>query len=201
MVFACVFEDQEKAGPAMLEFLNAVLTHVGEEHITEIIDMKSEYSLMGESSDQKYFRLDVKVRADSGRIFDVEVQIEKDYMNERGLLYGVRLSLDELKAGVAYKDMSKTRVINLLDFYIDDEHKDIVEPVALMYVNKPNKAVTDKFMMYHIQLPAFRKQFKNIKDVKKGDRLGKVNLRNYTTIHISKVREETKDLLLKAQRM
>ncbi len=40
-----------------------------------------------------------------------------------------------------------------------------------------------------------------IKDVKKGDRLGKVNLRSYTTIYISKVKDETKEMLLKAIRM
>ena len=45
VVFACIFQDRKKAGPAMLEFLNAILVEVGEEPIAEIIDMKSEYSL------------------------------------------------------------------------------------------------------------------------------------------------------------
>ena len=42
VVFACFFRDAEKAGKAMLDFLNAVLKHVGEETIVEILDMKSE---------------------------------------------------------------------------------------------------------------------------------------------------------------
>ena len=36
VVFACIFQDEKKAGPAMLEFLNAILRHVGEEPIVEI---------------------------------------------------------------------------------------------------------------------------------------------------------------------
>ena len=63
VVFACIFQDEKKAGPAMLEFLNAVLEHVGEEQITEIISMRSEYSVLGERADQKYGRLDVRVKS------------------------------------------------------------------------------------------------------------------------------------------
>lgn len=29
VVFACIFQDEDKAGKAMLEFLNAVMQHVG----------------------------------------------------------------------------------------------------------------------------------------------------------------------------
>ena len=49
IVFACIFQNEQKAGPAMLEFLNAVLRYVGEEPITQIISMRSEYSVMGDS--------------------------------------------------------------------------------------------------------------------------------------------------------
>ena len=91
VVFACIFQSEKKSGPAMLEFLNAILQHVGEEPIVEIISMKSEYSILGESAGQKYGRLDVRVKAESGRLFDIEVQIEKDFMNERGYFYGGRL--------------------------------------------------------------------------------------------------------------
>jgi len=54
VVFACIIRDAEKAGKAMLDFLNAVLKHVGEEPIVEILDMKSEYAVFGEIADQKY---------------------------------------------------------------------------------------------------------------------------------------------------
>ena len=40
-----------------------------------------------------------------------------------------------------------------------------------------------------------------IKNVKKGDSLGKVNLRNHTIIHLNKVREETKELIYTAKKL
>ena len=40
-----------------------------------------------------------------------------------------------------------------------------------------------------------------IKDVKKGEKLGKVILKNYTTVHLKEVRKSTKDLILSAKRM
>lgn len=166
VVFACIFQDVEKAGKAMLEFLNAVLKHVGEEPIVEIIDMKSEYAVFGESADQKYGRLDVRVKAESGHLFDIEVQIDKDFMNERGFFYGGRMGEDEFKPGDSYDKMPEVRVINIVDFYVRDDHTNIVEPIVLSYVNSPGEIATEKFKMYHIQLPAFRKEHKTLESVK-----------------------------------
>lgn len=166
VVFACIFQNVEKAGKAMLEFLNAVLKHVGEEPIVEIIDMKSEYAVFGESADQKYGRLDVRVKAESGRLFDIEVQIDKDFMNERGFFYGGRMGEDEFKPGDSYDKMPEVRVINIVDFYVRDDHTNIVEPIVLSYVNSPGEIATEKFKMYHIQLPAFRKEHKTLESVK-----------------------------------
>ena len=196
VVFACIFQSEEKSGPAMLEFLNAVLKYVDEEPITEIISMKSEYPVFGMSADEKYGRLDVRVKAESGRIFDIEVQIDKDFMNERGFFYGSRIGEDEFKSGMSYDQMPEVRVINLVDFYVRSgtadkdttgnlavDEKDfavdydkkapepaIVEPVVLAYQNHPGEIATNKFKMYHIQLPAFRKKYKTLESVK-GDTL------------------------------
>ena len=165
VVFACIFRDAEKAGKAMLDFLNAVLKHVGEEPIVEILDMKSEYAVFGEIADQKYGRLDVRVKTESGRLFDIEVQIDKDFMNERGFFYGGRMGEDEFKPGVPYDKMPEVRVINLVDFYVRDDHTHVVEPVVLSYENNPGEVATEKFKMYHIQLPAFRKEHKTLESV------------------------------------
>ena len=165
VVFACIFQDVEKAGKAMLDFLNSVLRHVGEEPIVDIIDMKSEYAVFGEIADQKYGRLDVRVKAESGRLFDIEVQIDKDFMNERGFFYGGRMGEDEFKPGVPYDKMPEVRVINLVDFYVRDDQTNVVEPVYLTYGNNPGEIATEKFKMYHIQLPAFRKEHKTLESV------------------------------------
>jgi len=166
VVFACIFQDEDKAGAAMLEFLNAVMKHVGEEPIAEILSMTSEYSVMGESADQKYGRLDVRVKAESGRLFDIEVQIDRDYMNERGFFYGGRMGEDAFKPGTPYNQMPEVRVITLVDFYVRDGSEEIVEPVVLAYANSPTELATRKFMMYHIQLPAFRKAHRTLESVR-----------------------------------
>ncbi len=166
VVFACIFQDEKKAGIAMLEFLNAVLDYVGEEPAVEIVSMKSEYAIFGESADQKYGRLDVRVKTESERLFDIEVQIDKDYVNERGFFYGGRLGEDEFKVGTSYGEIPEVRVINIVDFYVRENSKALVEPVVLRYKNDPPEIATDKFMMYHIQLPAFRREYKTLDSVK-----------------------------------
>ncbi len=165
VVFACIFQNEETAGIAMLDFLNAVMVHVGEEPIVQIVSMQSEYSVFGESIDQKYGRLDVRVKTDSGRLFDIEVQIKPDYMNERSLFYGERMLEDEFKVGVTYDNMPEIRVINIVDFYVRKESENIVEPVVLSYYNEPCEIATNKFKMFHILLPVFRKTHRTLESV------------------------------------
>jgi len=164
VVFACLFKD-EKAMPAMLGFLNSVLRHVGEEPISEILEMRSEYPVIGETANVKTGRLDVRVKAESGRLFDIEVQVKKEFINPRGFFYGARLGLDAFMSGLSYKELPETRVITLNDFYVRDAGRHLVEPVALTYMNKPVEVATDKFMMYHIQLPVFRKMYPTLASV------------------------------------
>ncbi len=166
LVFSCIFQSEKKSGKAMLEFLNAILVHVGEEPIEEIISMMSEYPLISESVGQKYGRLDVRVRAKSGRIFDIEVQIEKDYVNERSFFYGGKLVTNEFESGLTYDKMPPVRVINIVDFYIREDHDNVVEPVIMVYENAREEQATDVFKMYHIQMPAFRKNHKTLDSVK-----------------------------------
>lgn len=73
---------------------------------------------------------------------------------------------DEFKPGDSYDKMPEVRVINIVDFYVRDDHTNIVEPIVLSYVNSPGEIATEKFKMYHIQLPAFRKEHKTLESVK-----------------------------------
>ena len=142
------------------------MIHVGEEPIEEIISMVSEYPLISDSVGQKYGRLDVRVKAKSGRIFDIEVQIEKDFVNERSFFYGGKLVTNEFESGLTYDKMPPVRVINIVDFYIRDNHENVVEPVVMVYENEREKQATDVFKMYHIQMPAFRRDHKTLDSVK-----------------------------------
>ncbi len=55
---------------------------------------------------------------------------------------------------------------NIVDFYVRDDKRFVVEPVEMTYRNNPGEVATEKFKMYHIQLPAFRKEHKTLESVK-----------------------------------
>ena len=57
-------------------------------------------------------------------------------------------------------------MITLADFYVRDGSEAIVEPVILAYANSPTELATRKFMMYHIQLPAFRREHRTLESVR-----------------------------------
>lgn len=61
-MFSCLFDDITRTGQSMKEFLNALLVSEGEEPIEEIVEMKSEYTMMPEGAIQKLGRFDVKVK-------------------------------------------------------------------------------------------------------------------------------------------
>ena len=170
VVFSCIFDDVEQTGPSMLEFLNAVLTSEGEEPIVEIIEMKSQYSLIPAGAKLKQGRLDVRVRSASGILFDVEVQLTRDAMNEREYFYGSKIASDNFKAGMSYEDLPRVVMIDICDFYIRKGSSEIVEPVRLMYAKGEREVASRAFEIFHIQLPEFRKYHKTLASVS-GNRL------------------------------
>lgn len=157
------------SAPAMLEFLNAILSAVNEERIEEILDIQSEYPLIAQGVGMKYGRVDVLVRTCSNRIFDIEVQIDKDSMNNRSFFYGGRLISDEFKEGMSYSDMPKLRVINLVNFLMRKDNNEVIQPVILAYEKEPVRAATDIFRIINIQLPVFRKNYKTLESVSGND--------------------------------
>ena len=73
---------------------------------------------------------------------------------------------NEFESGLTYDKMPPVRVINIVDFYIREDHENVVEPVVMVYENDREKQATDVFKMYHIQMPAFRKNHKTLESVK-----------------------------------
>ena len=73
---------------------------------------------------------------------------------------------NEFESGLTYDKMPPVRVINIVDFYIRDNHENVVEPVVMVYENEREKQATDVFKMYHIQMPAFRRDHKTLDSVK-----------------------------------
>ena len=165
VMFSCLFKDMGSR-PAMFELLNAILSEVGEEQIIEIIDIKSEYSFIAEEIKAKSGRVDVIVKTKSDTIFDIEVQITRDEMNNRDFFYGARILSSEFKSGQNYSEMPKIRIINILDFLVREDNMELVQTVGLNYEKEPKREATDVFRIYHIQMPVFRKTHKTFESVK-----------------------------------
>ena len=80
----------------------------------------------------------MRVKNAAGRLFYIEVQIEKDLMNERGFFYDGRIAGDAFSYGTSCNKIPQVRLINLADFYVTKGGKRLVEPVCMTYVNHPD---------------------------------------------------------------
>lgn len=165
IVFSCMFQDMEGA-PAMKELINAVLVNAGDEPISEIVEMRSQYPQMAEQPNGKSGRLDVKARTADGELVNTEVQLKaQEFFVDRELFYGDKMMTEELKSGDSYQDMPKTRVIAFLNFVLRENNPDIVQPVKFMYTKTPAEVASDKLQIYNVELPKFTAEYDSIDDV------------------------------------
>ncbi len=167
VVFNKMFEDMESA-VALKEIINAILTDAGDEPIDAITDIKSQYVYIGKQIGSKGGRLDVKARAASGELFDIEVQLKSTlYMNDRSWFYGSHMMSEEFEAGDDFDSIPQVRVINILDFIMRKEHADFLQPIGILYrKNPPLEVASDSFRIYNIELPKFRERYKTLDDVR-----------------------------------
>lgn len=175
IVFSCMFQDMQGA-PAMKELINAVLISAGDEPISEIVDMRSQYPQLAERPDGKVGRLDVKAKTADGELVNTEVQLDsQSYFIEREILYGDKIMLEELKSGESYQNVAKTRVISFMNFVLRKNSPEIVQPIKLMYTRAPMEVATDKFRVYNVELPKFTAEYHSIEavsgDAEKGNAL------------------------------
>ena len=94
---------RDKANFAVLEGLMTVL--IGEKiRIVEILESESNQN----SREDKYNRVDVKAKTESGEIILVEVQLGKESFFMPRILFGVSKAITEqLKKGHGYKEIKK----------------------------------------------------------------------------------------------
>ena len=170
VVFSNIFRDMS-AAPAMLSFINAVLEAAGDGRIQQIIDMRSQYTMIAELIGKKSGRVDVRADAGDRQIFDTEVQLTAGLeMNERDVFYTGKMLGDNLPEGAPYSQLPRVRVINLLNYVIRRGSPVYLQPVDLMYrIPRPDggmEVATDAIRIYHVQLPLFREQHPTLESVK-----------------------------------
>lgn len=164
-VFSYIFADKDLT-VSMQELIDSVLTDAGDPLIGKVKSVQAQYSVQKRMVSTHGGRLDARVEAADGTLFDIEVQIYLEpSMNDRSWFYGSALMSEEFREGQPYHELPRVRVINLLDFVLREEHPDLLQPIGLLYRKKPATA-TDAFRIYNIELPKFRDTNPTLESVK-----------------------------------
>jgi len=96
--------------------------------------------------------VDIKLEAKSGKIFHIELQVEKKAnMRSRILYYGARLIGDQLKWGEDYRKLHHVVSIVICDHNLLDEENSYMNIYELK--NDKNKSFTDLYKVVIMELP------------------------------------------------
>lgn len=164
-VFSYIFSDKDLT-ISMQELIDSVLLDAGDPLIGKVTSVQAQYGIRKRMVTTHGGRLDARVEAADGTLFDIEVQIYPEpAMNDRSWFYGSALMSEEFREGQPYNRVPRVRVINLLDFVLRDEHPDLLQPIGLLYRKEPETA-TDAFRIYNIELPKFRNTHPTLESVK-----------------------------------
>jgi predicted transposase/invertase (TIGR01784 family) len=164
-VFSYIFADKDLT-VSMQELIDSVLTDAGDPLIGKVKSVQAQYSVQKRMVSTHGGRLDARVEAADGTLFDIEVQAYLEpAMNDRSWFYGSNLMSEEFLEGQTYNKVPKVRVINLLDFVLRRDHPDLLQPISLMYRKSPAPA-SDAFRIYNIELPKFRDTNPTLESVK-----------------------------------
>lgn len=151
---------------SMQELIDSVLTDAGDPLLGEVKAIQTQYNVQKRVFGTHGGRLDVRVEAADGALFDIEVQTYfEPAMNDRSWFYGSSLMHEDFLEGQHYNRVPKVRVINLLDFVLRKEHPDLLQPIGMMYRKEPAPA-SDAFRIYNIELPKFRNLNPTLESVK-----------------------------------
>lgn len=164
-VFNYLFSDRDM-NVSMQELIDGVLTDAGDPLIGKVKAIQTQYDVKKRVFGAHGGRLDVRVEAADGSLFDIEVQTYLEpAMNGRSWFYGSNLMSEEFLEGQTYNKVPKVRVINLLDFVLRRDHPDLLQPISLMYRKNPAPS-SDAFRIYNIELPKFRDTNPTLESVK-----------------------------------
>ncbi len=108
---------------------------------------------------QKFSRLDLKLKVDE-RIVNIEMQVNKEFdFNERTLYYWSKMYSDELKTGEEYGQLKQTICINIINFNQFD-CKDYHSHFKVME-NTRHEVLSDKFAIHFFELKKIKYARKN----------------------------------------
>ncbi len=103
-------------------------------------------------------RVDVEVETDENEIIVFEVETTPNYIiTQRDILSAAHVFTRTSKTGDTdlqmARRMPKFIAINILNYNIRKDNKDVLQPFGIMYVKPPITSAAPNFTGYHVQLP------------------------------------------------
>ncbi|MDR1727384.1 MAG: Rpn family recombination-promoting nuclease/putative transposase [Acidobacteriota bacterium] len=103
-------------------------------------------------------RIDIEITTRSNERVIVEVQTSRDgKMLHRNLFAASRVFAATARPGTTAAQMAERmpRVIavNLLDFAVREDNRELLQPVKLMYGKPPHRVTLGRFAVYNVQMP------------------------------------------------
>ena len=144
----------------LISLINAIVSE--QEQVVEV-ELTNPYNLADYQAG-KMSILDIKAKSESGRWFNVEMQISEDYnFDKRAIYYWAKLVTEQLSEGKMFKELKKTISINILDFNFIPDIKEVHNCYKIINTatGKDDK-LHDIFELHYIELRKFTKSYQQI---------------------------------------
>lgn len=154
VVFKFVF-GYEKNEKILISLLNAILGLTGDDRIVKLTFINT--FNVKEYLKDKLTSLDVKVEDNTGKKYNIEMQVEpeKSYI-QRIMYYLDKLYTGQLKESDPFNTLNKTISISILNFVLLTKESDLHNIYRYLNV-KSKRELTDLKEIHFIELPKFKK--------------------------------------------
>jgi predicted transposase/invertase (TIGR01784 family) len=153
-VFKLIFGDRRNVD-ILTNFLKSVLTLPEDEYdYLTIVDP----FLKPEAENEKMSILDVKVHTTTGKVIDVEIQVESvPGLPERIVSYGAGMLRGQIRKGGKYQDTRQVICILITNYVLVPEEEDYYNEISLRYA-KSGREFTNILKFITLELPKLPKQ-------------------------------------------
>ena len=140
----------------LLDFINDVLVDSDFPRITEV-KVTNPFNI-STFKEEKYSIVDVKVVDEEGSKYNIEVQsVSESYYNNRILYYWSKIYSSQLKKGESFALLRSVISINVLNYILIRENKNLHNLFGLYMKDDTNIVLTDHIFFHFIEMPKLKK--------------------------------------------
>jgi predicted transposase/invertase (TIGR01784 family) len=155
MVFKFIFGEESRK-ELLRELVNLVLERVGLP-LAATVTIRNPFSLRKFASDKEAV-LDIEASDDSGRLFDLEMQIKRqETYGARALYYWSRVNAAQLSIGSGYEALHPVIGIHILDFVMREDKPRFMKVCRMADIDDPDAEdrfiLTDKATLITLEIP------------------------------------------------